>query len=107
MKTFVLILFACALSASAEQDAAVQTTREKVRADLQAHHDAIRAQMNARHSTATTTYNTNGTFTVSGPFESDDLPNCKEISLTFKTAIVTNRVTNRVTRTKLFARKKP
>lgn len=93
MKALVIIMCAVALAASAEPDAAAKAAREKARAELRAHQEAINARIRSRRSTATTTQNSNGTFTVSGPFESDDLPGCKELSLTFKAEIVTNRVT--------------
>ena len=88
MKVLILVLCAFALSANAEPDAAAQAEREKARADIQAHRDAIKAEMNARRSTATTTNNTNGTFTVSGPIASDDLPDCKSVSLTFTEPVI-------------------
>ena len=75
MKKLILAL-AAALALCAPADTVKFATRDWVIKQFAAH--------GIRISTATVSHDeTNGTFTVSGPFTSSSLPNCSQISLTF------------------------
>lgn len=75
MKKRIIAICACALALGATATEVKIATREWVIKQL--------ATSGIRVSTATTTHNTNGTFTVSGPFTSDTVTNCVELYLTF------------------------
>ena len=75
MKKWLIATCACALALGATATDVKIATREWVIRQL--------ATSGIRVSTATTTHNTNGTFTVTCPFTSDTLTNCVLLSLTF------------------------
>ena len=75
MKKRIIAFCACALAFCASAADSKIATRDWVVKQL--------AKSGIHVSTATTTHNTNGTFTVTAPFSSDTLTNCVSLSLTF------------------------